>query len=417
MNELPVLNINFSDIRDISTEIRRNYHDYYNAKKKEYYDNGGRGRFTLRTKEEIQRNTEEFLKWKRAQYEMKNAIDSFDFNGIVNNEYKESFRQLQKDYENEERAYINYKKANKANGVNGTHKFYCPIAYWCKEMQTTYNYELLKERIIYNKDHYALWGKDLIYILNDYRVYDKKGNITRHQTKIKAKKAMKRYCKLFYNMLSESTFEHYLWSIIEFCRQTIELNNFFLSPMDIYLEAYKIYNTKSRKACKCAPKLNVRRHKLLYLAPGYEKEAREAYAIYKKEVERERIQKYLMTIPDGEIDLKMLALAIGQYKITKENCEIIETEYGQYRQYGKGDIKFEIVDERKLRKIINELIKENPKLENKFIKRKEHKQHQQQERSLWHKLVDEGKTYEEIHSLFNYVKPNAYRTYKTRKKK
>ena len=56
MNELPVLNINFSDIRDISTEIRSKFQDYYNAKKKEYYNNGGRGRFTLRSKEEIQRN-------------------------------------------------------------------------------------------------------------------------------------------------------------------------------------------------------------------------------------------------------------------------------------------------------------------------------------------------------------------------
>ena len=411
MNELPVLNINFSDIRDISTEIRSKFQDYYNAKKKEYYNNGGRGRFTLRSKEEIQRNTEEFLKWKKSQDVLKNAINSFDFNGITNNEYKESFRQLQKDYENEELAYSNYKNANKANGVNGTHKFYCPIAYWCKEMKATYNYELLKECIIYNEDHYALWGQNHIYILNDYRVYDKKGNITRHQTKKNAKKAMKRYCKLFYNMLSGSSFEYYLWSIIEFCRQTIELNNFFLSPMDIYLEAYKIYTTKSRKALKCAPKLNVRKHKILYLEPGYEKEAREAYSIYKKELEKGRIRKYLMNIPDGEIDLKMLALAIGQYKITKENWETIETEYGQYSE---GGSKLEIVDERKLRKIVNELIKENPKLENKFIK---HKQHKQQERSLWHKLVDEGKTYEEIHSLFDYVKPSAYRTYKTRKKK
>lgn len=401
-NSLPILDITFDDVRDAIAA----YKEWYEKQKAEYYAKGGRGRFSIRPKEEIQADRERY-KQKLINDAKRYAIDSYDFSMFVNDEYRERFRTLIKEYNAQQQLYKNSTNYNTTNNTGKTTKVYCTSwLNWLSEVSNIFGYKLPDDYIHYNDMHYAVRDVDDIYIKGEFlpKAYiNGKLIVNRYGTRQQAIDVVKRYCKLFYNIpWPNKNFDSYVWSIMEFIKDTVEINNYIISPFDVYEQAVKIYSSKSRSRVTVKPLGKHRLQKVFY-EPGYKEEARANYNLHKDDVLKHKILVNIkgQLARTGTINIKEVqSVVLGQIDLVIDEEHIVDIENGSYRD---GQAHIEYKDDRKLRKIINELIKEN-RLNGKIS----------QSRSAWHTLVKDGCSFEEIKEKFPTVEYNTYKAYRYR---
>lgn len=322
------------------------------------------------------------------------------------------------------------------------------IKLWLNKYIEKNNITIAKKKIVYNDRHYAirndklLENDGLIYDINDYIKYTNDGiikygrhtgdNTEENKTRLGSDyksigDLIKIYYKLFYQIGitdKDLMFVHIIYLLL----LTVDLDSWiyetendkeghnYFSPMTLKnnIERYEYSNTK---ACEFKGGKSHRFQKL-FLEPGFEKEGRENYQKDKRIVMSNKIYAAINK-------LKLRGQTINNISVYNETIRIYDIPYRKFMELVK-EFGIEIGEKLKFQKTVKTETKtvtdwsgkehtntyETVTFEKKD--RKQHKQHKQQERSKWHGMVDEGKTYDEIIEIYPEVSRGSYRKYKSR---
>lgn len=368
--------------------------------------------------------------WAKKHQQQKEAaalIDSWkseDYKKHWSETYINKYNKLMEDFTIQKAAYDGYLINCKNNEVEPTHTFY-NVAWtnFVNDIATEFSFEPITQYIGYNNRHYAIWEKDPIYLTADYLTFTKDGKLTKRtlNTEKQIATTVAKYTRLFYLMTRVKNYEYLYWLVMHFMLQTINNNDFNISPYKVYKIMIKTLDKTMSKA-KPKPAKTKFRHKKLYLEPGFEVEAYKNYYEDKHAEIEDKVVNYLRAhINDKVIDIKSLLLQLGYYEVISESTESFEEVYleykgkqiltGQHKVKENTYVKYN--KERLIRNIFNK-VKQMDEFKDLKLLRKESKQ---QVRSEWHSLVKEGKSLKEIKEVYPNVTNNAYYKVKSKLKK
>lgn len=295
---------------------------------------------------------------------------------------------------------------------------------WVTDIKKYADYEPIKERIDYNDRHYAVWGIDPIFILDDYYIRandwtivkysssffyanfgnDKKWN-KRHEksdsySAMSAKDIAINYINLCKDLFKGvNDFDKLLWQCMYVIVNGVDVETYLdnsekeinnhnvLSPKLIYNWLIFCLGINSYKKPKLYKKT---RHKKVYLEPGFEDVAK---LNYKEDKGKGRFKQVFNA---------MRAVLADNEEMTYNNI------------LKKGYIKCSL----KVLKVVLKKMMEDPQYkvylsEERFKIKKEKKIKNGKE---WHLLVEEGYSYKEILKDFPDLKYGAYKVYRRRLK-
>lgn len=370
----------------------------------------------------------------------------FEKGKFLSEKMKTSLLELNKEFEKRRFTYINLIEKGTYSEEDPVDFFYW--YYWVRDRAAEFGFVQPKSYINYGKKLYALRSNNEVWIVDDFKLRDKQGKFTlkwnlnlihEHNSavfgfedetdqevsrasgekdhQLTGKEIVENYCLLFRLILKGlKIYSHdfFVWNVMKMVHDQIILHHYKLSPRDVYAQCFKLMSGEGNTIRYPKQYKNTARKQELYLQPGYEEQGRYNYHEFLRNKERQAVYSI---IHDAEIKGEILTLD----DIWKQACLL-----NVFLKRHKNSNVYERYDPRKrdISKLIKEVQNDErfPKFEVKcLIKRKEHKQHKQQERSLWHSLVNleekSGINFSKIKEKYPNVTSSAYRKFRSELKK